>query len=230
MRRLLIVPMIACLVAGCASEPAVVEGPRPLTTEAARQRLVEAMRAEGGGTLFQMPIEETTPDGVYEKLGVQTFRVRDEPGELYAYETFAVTDEEVTQVGSGLGGPGVTKFTMADADGDGRVDLLYVAGGGKRFKSFNAGAVDRPDFEPFDPAVPAAPAAPMTPRPLRKRDAALDYRDPIELRQAADGLDVWDPARDVRLGRLVMRADGADFVAADDLPPAVRRRFVSPPM
>ncbi len=97
-----------------------------------------------------MPLEETTPDGLFDEMGVQTFRVRDEPDELYAFETFAVTDEEVVPVGSGAGGPGITAFTIADADGDGRADLLYVSGSGRSIKSYDAGSIDRPGFTKYD--------------------------------------------------------------------------------
>ncbi len=228
--RLLLLLIVGGFTFGCAKEPAPPRAPRPLTVDQARAKMVEAVRDQGGGTLFLMPVEETTPAGVFDEMGVQTFRVLDEPDEPFAFETFAVTDEEVVQVGSGLGGPGITSMTMTDVDGDGRPDLLYVAGSGRRIKSFNAGAVDRPGFEKFDPTRPVVEGEVQQPRPLRRRDVALDYRDPIELRQSPSGLEVWDSGRNVKLGVLEMRDDGANFVAADDLPTAVKRRFKSPRM
>ncbi|MEM1011024.1 MAG: hypothetical protein AAGI46_02245 [Planctomycetota bacterium] len=230
--RIVLVAGLASLVglAGCSSEPDVAPPPTPQSVEGARARLITQLEDQGGGTLFLLPLEETTPDGVFENLGLQTFRVKDEPGEVFAYETFAVTSDDAIQVGSGSGGPGITSFTLADADGDGELDLVYVTGSGRGIKSYDAGAIDRPGFVPYDPANPPLADQPVARTPLRSRPVALGYRDPIELRPVAsgNGFDVWDPGRRVRLGRLVFREESADFVVADGLPRNVQQRFLSP--
>jgi len=144
----------ATLAAGCASEPEAPVAPSPMPSGEAQRRIVQEMRAQGVEAIYQFPLVETTPTRAFEEMGIQTFKVRDEPGELYAFETFAVTDEEVRQVGSGLEGPGIESLTIADADGDAKPDLLWVAGGGRNFKTYGVGALDRPGFEPFDPMKP----------------------------------------------------------------------------
>ena len=217
---------LAVTLVGCASGPEPVAAPARLTPEQAQPVVVERLQASSAGLppRFELPLEETTPDGLFDAMAMQTFRVN---GGLYQDETYAVAEGSVARVGTGLGGPGIVSMQLADADGDGNVDLLYISGSGRGVKTYTVGAVDRPGYEPYDPANPSLTRQAA---PIRVRDPQIQYRYPIELRPATngEGFDLYDQGRDFRLGRLLFRGGRAEFLPANNLPLGVKRRFIQP--
>ncbi|MEL7239745.1 MAG: hypothetical protein AAGK78_12870 [Planctomycetota bacterium] len=179
-------------------------------------------RTPNASAVAGLRLEETTPAGLYEALGVQTFQVSDG---LYQFETYAVTGDDTRQLGTAIDGPGMTDMLLADADGNGQPDLSFAVGGGRGLKQYTVGVVDRPGYVAETEAVT---------RPnlkLRVREAPLIYRDPIDLREEGGLVEVWDQKRAVRLGTLRVSADALrriEFVPAPDLEPKVRRRFLQP--
>jgi hypothetical protein len=69
-------------------------------------------------TTPELPVPE-----VWEHLPVQIFRVTEGP---FARETFLIHDETVLQLGTAVGGEGVTSMRVSDLDQDGSVELLFT--------------------------------------------------------------------------------------------------------
>lgn len=204
---------------GCAGPSASEQGPTRLPETIAVERVANALNANR--SLTSVPLRETTPEGLWEGIATQTFRITDD---FYEDESFALTNTETVQLGSGYGGPGIVFTLVEDLDGDGKVDLGYVTGSGSGVKRYNIGVLDRPGYSPANsetnqPAVTAS---------LRQRGVDFEYRDPVELRVTGGRVEVYDPARRVLLGTLRLTDDAAVFEPARDLPLHVRRRFLRP--
>jgi hypothetical protein len=216
--------LLLSIVAGCASEPPPLDlRPVPVSPAQAAPRVAGALPERIDGTAVPPPtLRETTPPGVFEVLSVQTFQVTDG---LYEFETFAVTEEEVIQIGTGFGGPGIIAFRPVDADDDGNPDLAYAFGSGQSIKRFGVALLDRPGYRPPRVGEFADPATRPAPPAMRVREIDFFYRDPIELRGGDGAIEVWDPARNTRLGRLVGRGGRMTMEVEPDLPRFVRQRI-----
>jgi len=70
-----------------------------------------------------LPLKEMTTDEIWSRLGVQVFQVS---GDIFMYDTFLVHRGQVTPMGTGFGGVGVTTLAVADLDRDGQSELLYT--------------------------------------------------------------------------------------------------------
>ena len=216
----------ALLLAGCAGSKA----PRQLlpsrvhASSASREiQAFERVRSPGLAQLEAPPVTETTPDGLWEAMRAQTFRV--EEG-LFAGESYAVARDSVVRLGAAYQGPGVIAMHLGDADFDGRPDLAYAAGSRSGIMRYGIGLVDRPGYE--DPA-PGEPL-PADPADLRHRAIAFTYRDPVRFESSAVGLEVWDELKNIRLGRLVAVGEQIRFLPDAELPRNVRERFLEPRM
>ena len=217
----------AGLLSGCGGSSRV-EMPARMTsgTASAKVNAFIARDTPTASDLTGLQLEETTPDGAFEKLGVQTFRVTED---LYQFETFAVTPTETIKIGSGLDGPGITEMRLTDLDGNDGPDLVFTSGTGRGNKQYSVGVLDRPGYEPApDPEAPAT-----SPVPLRVRNVRLTYRDPLRFEQPGKLVEVWDDQRNVKLGTLRLSGDQRDsivFVADAEIPAHIRRRFLEPRM
>jgi hypothetical protein len=70
-----------------------------------------------------LPLKEMTTDEIWNRLGVQVFQVS---GDIFMYDTFLVKGGQVTPMGTGFGGVGVTTLAVTDLDQDGLPELLYT--------------------------------------------------------------------------------------------------------
>ena len=70
-----------------------------------------------------VPLKEMTTDEIWNRMGVQVFQVS---GDIFMYDTFLVTGSQVTPLGIGFGGMGVTSLAVTDLDRDGQPELLYT--------------------------------------------------------------------------------------------------------
>jgi len=68
-------------------------------------------------------MKEMTTDEIWNRLGVQVFQVS---GDIFKYDTFLVKRGQVTPLGTGFGGMGVTTMAVTDLDRDGQPELLYT--------------------------------------------------------------------------------------------------------
>ncbi|HEX8522552.1 MAG TPA: hypothetical protein VF669_09875 [Tepidisphaeraceae bacterium] len=70
----------------------------------------------------RFPLEEVTTPDIWNRFGVQIFRVA--PG-VYPSNTYLIRDNQVTLLGASFGGPGVTAMAIADLDSDGAPELAF---------------------------------------------------------------------------------------------------------
>ena len=70
-----------------------------------------------------VPVREMTTDEIWNRMGVQVFQVS---GDIFMYDTFLVTGSQVTPLGIGFGGVGVTSLAVTDLDRNNQPELLYA--------------------------------------------------------------------------------------------------------
>jgi hypothetical protein len=70
-----------------------------------------------------VPLKEMTTGEIWDRLGAQVFQVS---GDIFMYDTFLVKRGQVTPLGIGFGGMGVTTLAVTDLDRDGQPELLYT--------------------------------------------------------------------------------------------------------
>jgi hypothetical protein len=70
-----------------------------------------------------VPVKEMTTAEIWNRMGVQVFQVS---GDIFMYDTFLVTGSQVTPLGIGFGGMGVTSLAVTDLDRNGQPELLYA--------------------------------------------------------------------------------------------------------
>lgn len=210
---LLAAGLSAASAIGCRTPAADRALPQRLSESTASLRIerFERSRQPTLSPSVSFPVVESTPPGVWEALYLQTFRVTDG---LFEYETYALTLDEVAQLGAGLRGPGVVDFALGDVDRDDEPDLAFASGSRSGLTRFGIGVIDRP--------VDNVRGA------LRQRRVPFSYRDPVRFGQSERGLEVWDVNRDIRLGRLVPAGARVRFMPESDLPRSVRERFLEP--
>lgn len=211
-------------LAGCAGSQAPKQflPTRASPVSAAREiQSFERVRSPGLAQLDPPPVTETTPEGLWEAMRAQTFRV-DEG--LFAGETYAVAGGSVVRLGAAYQGPGVIATHLGDADFDGEPDLAYAAGARSGLMRYGIGLVDRPGYQDPPPGAPP----PADPADLRHRTIAFTYRDPVRFQASEVGLEVWDEMKNVRLGRLVAVGEQIRFLPDAELPRNVRERFLEP--
>ena len=95
--------------------------------QAAAQGFLETWFRQHVGPLEdELPVEETTPQEVWEQLRLQIFRIR-EPGALYDH-TYLVRDRQAWPLNTSFDGQGVRPENMlvADLEQDGSPELVYV--------------------------------------------------------------------------------------------------------
>ena len=213
---------------GCTGGPSAADlAPQRQSLSAAQPRIAADLERKRptAVSFVTVPVVETTPDGLWEAMAVQTFNVT---GDMHQYESFAVTEGDVEQLGSGFGGPGIIEYQLVDADRDGTRELAFVVGSGTGVKRYTVGLLDRPQYEPVDPANP--PATKPAPAPMRQRAVRVSYRDPLTLKETAAGVEVWDPARQTRIGRITGGGGAVRFEPEANLPRIVRQRVLEPRM
>jgi hypothetical protein len=72
---------------------------------------------------LNLPIEEIPIDDPWEALQAQIFRVRDGN---FQNESFLIRGSDVIQLGTALGGQGLTSLVVSDLDLDGQDELIYA--------------------------------------------------------------------------------------------------------
>jgi hypothetical protein len=72
---------------------------------------------------FLLPLQELPIEQAWELLNIRLFRVTEG---LFANETFLIREEQVIQLGSAIGGQGLTSVLVSDLDQDGVAELLYT--------------------------------------------------------------------------------------------------------
>lgn len=207
------ITLVACAGAGgCqASGDAADAPPTRVTLPVASSRIGQAIPNMIAGDDQTPAVRETTPQGLFEALATQTFRVEEGIG---ANDTFAVTADEAVALGTGYGGPGIVAFHLGDVDGNGTPDLAYAFGSGSGIIRFEVGIYDRPD----DPLRGQA----------RTRRVPLSYRNPLQFREVDAGLEVWDANRNEKIGLISAAGDELRFVLTAPLPQGVRERLLEP--
>jgi hypothetical protein len=76
---------------------------------------------------LNLPIEEIPIEGPWEALQAQIFRVKEG---IFRNESFLIRGVDVIQLGSTMGGQGITSLVLTDLDQDGQTELLFVYSSG----------------------------------------------------------------------------------------------------
>jgi hypothetical protein len=92
-----------------------------------------------------------TADDTWKRLGTQVFQVT---GPVQNYETFAIRDKKVHQLGRGIGGQGVTSLCVADLNRDKRPELVYAYSWGSGIHRSHVAVLDILAPEPKEHVAP----------------------------------------------------------------------------
>lgn len=87
----------------------------------------------------RFPVREMTTDAVWNRLGLQIFKVTDG---VQQCEAFAIRRGRVFRIGIGFGGYGVTSFCVADPTGEGSPLLVFSFSCGSGIHRCMIGALD----------------------------------------------------------------------------------------
>lgn len=205
--------LLCCLSAGCAaSGDNRAARPKRVSPDTASAQIAKAQPPSGSRAGDALRVIESTPDGLFESLATQTFRLQTG---INANDTYAVTADQAVQLGTGYDGPGIIGFHLGDIDRNGEPDVAYAFGSGSGVTRYEVGVYDRPGDALRGQS--------------RTRRVPLSYRNPLRFEESDDGLEVWDQPRDELLG--LIRADSSGelrFTPATPLSRGVRDRLLEP--
>lgn len=101
----------------------------------------ELKKADATAPIGAIPLQDLTTDAVWEKLGVQVFKVK-YTDELPSTPTFVVKRDQAVPIGIDFGGDGVTAICAADLRGDGKPLLAFSYSWGSGIHRSQLGALD----------------------------------------------------------------------------------------
>ncbi|WP_139902197.1 hypothetical protein [Clostridium thermarum] len=118
---ILVVAVVLIIVKSTKPESVVISEPKDVhervSAEEAQRLIEEYLKANNGS--LQLPIVEVGGNQIFEYLGCQIFKDRE-------YESYVIRDKELTHIGMGFGGMGVTSVCSADLNKDGQLELVYT--------------------------------------------------------------------------------------------------------
>jgi hypothetical protein len=113
----------------------------PMKVEEAEKLVREYIFAEKPkmNPTAQFPLKDITTKDVWDRLGVQVFKVTEGVQNL---ETFVIRNDKVFRIGNGFGGRGVTSLAVADLSGGGQDKLVYAYSWGSGVHRSHVGVFD----------------------------------------------------------------------------------------
>ncbi len=122
MRRYLAMAGAAVLLlAGCVKSPLPLSNQTRISVEDFARMFVDYLKdTSAPQTDIAGDFADITPDAVFEETGCQIFK------DSATYESYLLSDGEVTPVATGFGGFGITDILPCDLDENGQTDILYA--------------------------------------------------------------------------------------------------------
>lgn len=93
---------------------------------------------------FDLPLVEIPEEALWEALGARVFRVT---SGVFENETFLIRGDRVVQLGTAVGGRGVTSLRVTDLDADGAPELVYAFSFGSGIQQTRLGMY-APEIDP----------------------------------------------------------------------------------
>jgi hypothetical protein len=115
MYRVLLIPMVWFIVG---SVVIAEDKPQRLSPEKAAERLTGHLKAKNA-----LEVNELTTDPVWDRLGAQIFKVKDDA--VHRNRAFVIRGNDIFPIGMSFGGTGVDSFCVADLAGDKKPLLIY---------------------------------------------------------------------------------------------------------